>query len=70
MIIKEFEIHFKKQLKNIKINGRQMRKYDLCKILDCTMPTLQSRIENPGRFTVKEIQKLKNVGFDLKWLEY
>jgi hypothetical protein len=65
MIIMEFEIHFKKEIKRLGLKKKQ-----LYKILSCTYPTLQSRIENPGTFTVKEIQKLRNVGFNLKWLEY
>ena len=33
-------------------------------MLQCTMPTLQSRLENPGTFTVAEIKILKDNGFE------
>jgi len=32
------------------------------------MPTLKNRIENPGKFTVDEITKLIDYGFNLKRL--
>jgi hypothetical protein len=32
------------------------------------MPTLKTRIENPGSFTVDEVKKLENSGFDVKRL--
>jgi hypothetical protein len=32
------------------------------------MPTLKSKIENPGRLTVDDINKLKNSGFDINRL--
>ena len=58
-----FEIHFRRELKRLKL-----KRYNICKILSCTMPTLKNRIENPGRFTVAEVKKLENSGFDVKRL--
>jgi hypothetical protein len=58
-----FEIHFRRELKRLKL-----KRYNICKILSCTMPTLKNRIENPGRFTVAEIKKLTDYGFDLNRL--
>ena len=58
-----FEIHFRRELKRL-----QLKRYHICSILSCTMPTLKNRIENPGRFTVAEIKKLTDYGFDLNRL--
>ena len=58
-----FELHFRKELKRLKL-----KRYHICGILGCTMPTLKNRIENPGRFTVAEIKKLTDYGFDLNRL--
>jgi len=56
---KYFKYHFDEDLKKL-----GLRKYTVCKILSCTMPTLQSRLNRPGTFTVQEIKTLKNNGFD------
>tara|TARA_R100001369_G_scaffold18215_1_gene33673 strand:- start:130 stop:330 length:201 start_codon:yes stop_codon:yes gene_type:complete len=56
----EFELHFRSELKRLKI-----KRYNVCEILACTMPTLKTKIENPGRFTVDDITKLNNSGFEL-----
>lgn len=58
-----FELHFRKELKRLKF-----KRYQICTILGCTMPTLKTRIENPGRFTVDEIKKLENNGFNVSRL--
>lgn len=55
-----FEIHFKAELKRL-----NLKRYDVCKLLDCTMPTLKSRLQNPESFTVGEILILENVNFNL-----
>tara|TARA_R100000149_G_scaffold62268_1_gene32239 strand:- start:130 stop:531 length:402 start_codon:yes stop_codon:yes gene_type:complete len=54
-----FELHFKRELKRL-----NLKRFDVCKILDCTMPTLKSRVENPGSITIGEMNKLVNSGFD------
>ena len=58
-----FEIHFRNELKRL-----GLKRYQICTILGCTMPTLKSKIENPGRLTVDDITKLKNSGFDVNRL--
>lgn len=58
-----FELHFRKELKRLKL-----KRYQICGILGCTMPTLKNRVENPGRFTVDEIKKLENHGFNVSRL--
>ena len=59
----QFELYFRKELKRL-----GFKKYKVCEILKCTPPTLKSRIENPGTFTIKEIQKLQAAGFNMEWL--
>ena len=70
----EFELHFRSELKRLKvnINGelKPMKRYHVCEILSCTMPTLKTKIENPGRFTVNDITKLNNSGFELNRIIY
>ena len=39
------------------------KRYDVCSMLQCTMPTLKSRINNPETFTINEIVVLKDNGF-------
>lgn len=41
-----------------------LKKNVVASLLSCTMPTLQSRLENPGTFTVSEIKILKDNGFE------
>jgi len=53
-----FKLYFEEDIKNLKLN-----KHKVCKILDCTRPTLANRINNPGRFTLDEILTLKEMGF-------
>ena len=61
----EFELHFRKELKRLKF-----KRYHVCTLLNCTMPTLKNRIENPGKFTVDDITKLNNSGFELNRIIY
>lgn len=55
-----FETHFKAELKRL-----NLKRYDVCELLNCTMPTLKSRIQNPESFTVGEIIILQNSDFNL-----
>jgi hypothetical protein len=55
-----FETHFKAELKRL-----NLKRYDVCELLNCTMPTLKSRIKNPESFTVGEIIILQNSDFNL-----
>ncbi len=55
-----FETHFKAEMKRLKL-----KRYDVCKLLNCTMPTLKSRLQNPESFTIGEVIILKTSQFDL-----
>jgi len=55
-----FETHFKAELKRL-----NLKRYDVCELLGCTMPTLKSRLKNSDTFTVGEIITLHNSDFDL-----
>ena len=56
-----FEQLFKAEMKRL-----NLRRYEVCKILDCTMPTLKSRLQNPKNFTIGEIIILQENDFKLK----
>jgi len=55
-----FEQKFKAEMKRLKL-----KRYDVCALLNCTMPTLKSRLKNPNTFTIGEVIKLKKSDFDL-----
>ena len=55
-----FENYFKDEMKRL-----SLKRYDVCNILDCTMPTLKSRLKNPNTFTIKEVNTLMDSGFKL-----
>ena len=55
-----FETHFKGEMKRL-----NLKRYDVCELLNCTMPTLKSRLKNPDTFTIGEIIILKKAEFDL-----
>jgi len=55
-----FESHFKGEMKRL-----NLKRYDVCELLNCTMPTLKSRLQNPESFTIGEVIILKKAEFDL-----
>lgn len=55
-----FETHFQGEMKRL-----NLKRYDVCDLLNCTMPTLKSRLKNPDTFTIGEIIILKKAEFDL-----
>lgn len=55
-----FESHFKGEMKRL-----NLKRYDVCELLNCTMPTLKSRLQNPETFTIGEVIILKTAEFDL-----
>jgi len=57
----EFEIEFISDLRRLGIN-----KKDVAQKLEMTMPTLNSRIEKPWTLTVKDLNNLKELEFNLK----
>lgn len=54
-----FESHFKGEMKRL-----NLKRYDVCELLNCTMPTLKSRLQNPESFTIGEIIILQNSDFN------
>jgi hypothetical protein len=58
-----FESHFKAEMKRL-----NLKRYDVCELLQCTMPTLKSRLQNPESFTIGEIIILQNAGFNIDGL--
>ena len=54
-----FENHFKAEMKRL-----NLKRYDVCELLQCTMPTLKSRLQNPESFTIAEVLILQNVDFN------
>jgi len=46
-----------------------LKRYDVCFLLNCTMPTLKSRLQNPESFTIAEVMILQNADFNLSQFE-
>lgn len=55
-----FEQLFKAEMKRL-----NLKRYEVCKMLNCTMPTLKSRLKKPENFTISEILILMDKDFDL-----
>jgi len=55
-----FEQHFKTEMKRL-----NLKRYDVCNLLSCTMPTLKSRLKNPETFTIGEVLLLQENKFIL-----
>lgn len=58
-----FENTFKGEMKRL-----GLKRYDVCNILSCTMPTLKSRLQNPANFTIHEVSILLDRGFNMSAL--
>lgn len=58
-----FETLFKSELKRL-----NLKRYDVCQLLNCTMPTLKSRLQNPETFTIAEIMILQKHNFEIDGL--
>lgn len=56
-----FELLFKAELKRLKL-----RKKDVAKHLNLTMPTLKGRVEDPNTFKIKEVKLMRELGFDIE----
>ena len=61
--INEFEIEFIDDLRRL-----SLLKKDVAEKLEITMPTLNSKIQNPETFTVKDLKNLKELEFKLETL--
>lgn len=55
-----FEINFRNDCKKLRY-----KKYQICKLLGITMPTLKTKIETPEKFTWREIIILENEDFEM-----
>jgi hypothetical protein len=56
----EFKDYFKSELKRLNFT-REM----LAIRMGYSLPTLRSRVNNPGTFTIDEIKQLQDIGFNL-----
>jgi len=59
--ISEFEIEFIDDLRRL-----GLKKKDVAEKLEMTMPTLNSKIQNPDSLTVKDLSNLKELEFNLE----
>jgi len=59
--INDFEIEFIDDLRRL-----SLLKKDVAEKLEITMPTLNSKIQNPETFTVKDLKNLKELEFKLE----
>ena len=59
--ISEFEIEFIDDLRRL-----GLKKKDVAEKLEMTMPTLNSKIQNPATLTVKDLSNLKELEFNLE----
>ena len=59
-----FETQFKAEMKRL-----NLKRYDVCELLQCTMPTLKSRLQNPKSFTIGEVIILQSADFNLSQFE-
>ena len=57
----EFEIQFIEDLKRL-----DLKRYQVCEQLGVSAPTLKARLKNPASLSLKEVQGLKNMGFNLQ----
>ena len=56
-----FEQEFKAEMKRL-----NLKRYEVCSLLSCTMPTLKSRLKNPKTFTIGEVLLLQRNEFSLR----
>ena len=61
IFISEFEIEFIDDLRRL-----GLKKKDVAEKLEMTMPTLNSKIQNPDTLTVKDLSNLKELEFNLE----
>lgn len=47
------------------LKEKGMLRRELANELGITMPTLKSKLDNPRRLTVGDIEKLRNLGFNI-----
>ena len=59
-----FETQFKAEMKRL-----NLKRYDVCKLPQCTMPTSKSRLQKPESFTIGEVIILQSADFNLSQFE-
>lgn len=47
------------------LKAKKMLKRDLAEQMGITMPTLKKKLDNPRHLTVGDIEKLRNLGFNI-----
>jgi transcriptional regulator with XRE-family HTH domain len=56
----EFELGFQHQM-----NKLNLKRKDVADALGITMPTLKSKLRDPGKLTLKDVQKLQELSFNV-----
>jgi hypothetical protein len=47
------------------IKFKKLLKRDICKHLDITMPTLKSKLDDPKRLTILDVEKLRELELEI-----
>ena len=48
---------------NIEMKRLKLKRYEVCTLLNCTRPTLKTRLKDHMTFTISEVIILQNNGF-------
>ena len=57
----EFEMDFINDLKRL-----GLKRYEVADKLEMTMPTLKSKLKQPNKMTLRDVEVLQSLGFQLK----
>jgi hypothetical protein len=57
----EFEMEFINDLKRL-----GLKRYEVADKLEMTMPTLKSKLKQPNKMTLRDVEVLQSLGFQLK----
>ena len=61
MPMNEFEMEFINDLKRL-----GLKRYEVANKLEMTMPTLKSKLKQPNKMTLRDVEVLQSLGFQLK----
>ena len=61
MPMNEFEMEFINDLKRL-----GLKRYEVADKLEMTMPTLKSKLKQPKKMTLRDVEVLQSLGFHLK----
>lgn len=61
MPMNEFEMEFINDLKRL-----GLKRYEVADKLEMTMPTLKSKLKQPNKMTLRDVEVLQSLGFQLK----